>query len=304
MGIINLTPDSFSDGGKYLDPKKSLEKCQELIAKGVQIIDFGGQATNPKSSQSLPLSSEEELKRVYQHIKLARSQCPSRILFSIDTYHPHVAYSLAREGLVDIINDIFAAKKVEKIQGKHATTAHVAAQFKCSLVIMYSGNLNFTNTNLPLIPAFQTQFIPGDFNRFLKTIWGHSHTLEPLSPLLHFFEERTTFCKKVGVRNLIYDPGIGYGLFGKNFFDILFLLSGCCLKALSKLDYPLLIGVSRKSFVSDLIPELPLNERDPISKEIEQHCLNYGTQIIRTHQTLENSPIYPPSLMDAKNGFL
>ena len=251
MAIINLSPDSFSDSDPTNSTKKTTEKCLEFVANGAHIIDFGGVATNPNVT-NIAISPEKELSRIYTHIKEARKVLPKNILISVDTFSPKVAYTLAKEKLIDIINDIYAAQNQYVINGLNLTTAHVAAEFNLGLILMH---MNSPCDNSPILPM-----------------------------IIKFLTERLSYCKEIGVKNLIIDPGIGYGRFGKTFKQILELLSQESMTELCKLGVPLLIGLSRKAFHLDLDPTLinPLS-RDKLSKEIELRCIQYGAHIIRTH---------------------
>jgi dihydropteroate synthase len=265
MAIINLTPDSFSDGGLYKSPEQVLEKCNHFVSQGADILDFGGVSTNPKV-EHLNVSPEEELQRIYKTIKLVRSHIPKNILISIDTFSPTVAYTLAKEGLVDIINDICAAQKYENVDVNKddrpipMTTAHVASLFNLGLVLMHMGS--FTEVE---------QLDTNAENKFLQNI-------------LKFLKSRLEFCQKLGVSQIAIDPGIGYGRFGKTLPQILNLLKQESIESLKSLSVPILYGLSRKSFLSELDSSL-LNpvSRDQLSKEIELNCIKYGANIIRTH---------------------
>lgn len=239
---MNTTPDSFSDGGCYLDLDAALFRAQELIQHGAQILDLGGVSTNPKASD-FPLSPEQELDRVYPVIKHVHREFGNQILISIDTYSPHVAHALAQEKCIDIINDIYAGQIQDHV---YSSTMHVAAKFNLGFVAMHMG---------------QSQ-----------------HTID-------FLQNRIAIAKKCGVPFVAIDPGIGYGRFGKDLDQILNLLSRESMQQLCDLDSPVLIGLSRKSFLADLYPELTHPQmRDKITKEFEQKCIENGAKIIRSHK--------------------
>ena len=138
MGIINLTPDSFSDGGNFQSNEKALKRALELVQNGAQILDFGGVSTRPFSELIEP---EIELQRVYKTIFNLKKQLPSDILISIDSFSPYVVNVLARDGLIDIINDQFSARCEEEITYestlKKRNTAQIAGQYELGYIIMH-----------------------------------------------------------------------------------------------------------------------------------------------------------------------
>lgn len=134
MGIVNVTPDSFSDGGQYFNCDLAIAKGLDLIQNGAHILDFGGVSTNPKI-ENLNITAEEEFSRVYPVLKQARNIFPKHILISIDTYSPQVAHRLASEGLIDIINDIYAGCVVDE---QFVSTMHVAAEFNLGFIAMHA----------------------------------------------------------------------------------------------------------------------------------------------------------------------
>ncbi|HSH24551.1 MAG TPA: dihydropteroate synthase [Massilibacterium sp.] len=131
MGILNITPDSFSDGGKFNEIESAIEHAKQMIEAGADIIDIGGESTRPGHA---PVSLEEELNRVIPIIKAIRKEIPN-IPISIDTYKAEVAKQAVEAG-ADIINDIWGAKKERKI-------ADVAATYKVPIILMH----NRDNTN-------------------------------------------------------------------------------------------------------------------------------------------------------------
>lgn len=257
MGIVNVTADSFSDGGLFLDPKQAVEHGMQMIAQGAKIIDFGAVSTNPKAQPWLS-SDDVEYQRLQPVLQLARKVFPSGVLISVDTYCPKVAFLLAEQGLVDVINDVAAGRLLDV---QYESTMHVATRFQLGFVAMHMTNLPTAKKNDP---------VPSHLNA--------------LASVMSFFQNRISIAKELGLRAMALDPGIGYGCFGKNADDIDLLLSLSSIQTMNTLNHPLLIGLSRKSFFQDLCPELttPLS-RDPISKQYEYRCIEYGVKIIRSH---------------------
>jgi dihydropteroate synthase len=257
MGIINLTPDSFSDGGKFNSIENALKRSLELVKSGVQILDFGGVSTKPFSEL---IESENELQRVYEAICIVRKQIPSDILISIDSFSPRVTNALANEGLIDIINDQFSARYEEEITFestlKKRNTAQIAAQYELGYIIMHmQGSPGTMQAN----PTYEN--------------CGNEVYL--------FLKEQIEFVEKQGVKILAVDPGIG---FGKSVHNNLELLSQHFINNLFELNKPILIGLSRKWFLGQLYPELIIpHSRDKVTKEYEMKCISYGVKIIRSH---------------------
>ncbi len=124
MGILNITPDSFSDGGLYLDPQKALIRAQQMLDEGADIIDIGGESTRPGAE---PVNETEELARVIPIIQLIRQKLDKKILISIDTYKSAVAEQAIQNG-ANIINDIssFADPKMPKIAAKYQVSVIIS----------------------------------------------------------------------------------------------------------------------------------------------------------------------------------
>ncbi len=257
MGIINLTPDSFSDGGSFNCNEKSLKRAFELVENGAKILDFGGVSTRPFSEFITP---DRELQRVYEAITKIRPQLPKDVLISIDSFSPYVTNVLVREGLIDIINDQFSARFEEKIPNestlKKRNTAQLAAEYELGYIIMHMQGAPGT---MQINPVYE------DCGK----------------EVLSFLKERIRYVEKQGVKFLAVDPGIG---FGKSVDNNLELISQKFINNLFELNKPILLGLSRKWFLGQLYPELIIpHSRDKITKEYEMKCISYGVKIIRSH---------------------
>lgn len=272
QGIVNVSPDSFSDGGMFCDANSSLRQALALVDQGAHIIDLGGVSTRP-GAQSI--STDEELRRVIPALRLIRSQLPSAVLVSLDTSNPIVAEEAAKENLIDIVNDVFAAQKQISVDQSATnqtesevkkTTAHIAAKYKLGLILMHMQGIP---TTMQLNPNY----------------------VDCIDEVVKFLRERMEFALECGVTWLALDPGIG---FGKTLEHNICLLSKEGIKNLSLLGAPVLIGLSRKSFLkthANSIGSLPkldstyedIKWRDEASKIWEQSCIRAGARIIRTH---------------------
>lgn len=245
MGILNVTPDSFSDGGKYFDHRAAIQHAEYMIEKGVDIIDVGGESTRPGA---LNVTTEEELERVIPVIKKILSEHPEALI-SIDT----IKSSVAKEAIMcgaRIINDISGGQFDENI-------FKVAAENSVPIVINHIQGTPETMQNSPSY----------------KSVAGE---------ILYYFEERISVAKNYGVEKIILDPGIGFGKTVENNYEII-----ADLKSFKSFGYPLMIGLSRKSFLGKSL-SLEIDERDVASIITETIAIERGVDIIRTHN-IENA---------------
>ncbi len=130
MGILNVTPDSFSDGGDFIDPQKALDHAKTMIDEGADIIDIGGESTRPGSTE---IDGEEELKRIYPPLKMLKDELDSPI--SVDTYKASVAEEVLKLG-ADIINDVWGMQKDQNMAG-------VVAKYGVPVVLMHNQKGNY-----------------------------------------------------------------------------------------------------------------------------------------------------------------
>ncbi len=243
MGILNVTPDSFSDGGKYLQIDKALKHAEKLIKDGADIIDVGGESTRPGAAR---ISEEEELDRILPVISAIKENFD--ILVSVDTYKSQVARLAVSETKADMINDISALSFSPDM-------AQVAAQLDVPVVLMH---IKGTPETMQLNPYYD----------------------DVIAEIIDFFEERIAFAlsNKIKKENLIIDVGIG---FGKRYQDNIRLLQE--LNSFKQFDLPLLIGVSRKTFIGIFSGIQTPAERDFESALISAFAFLRGADILRVH---------------------
>ncbi|MCS7199130.1 MAG: dihydropteroate synthase [Caldimicrobium sp.] len=217
MGIINVTPDSFSDGGEALTVKQALEKAEALLAEGALILDIGGESTRPFAK---PVPEDEEIKRVIPVIKAIREHFPEAII-SIDTYKAKVAELALSKG-ADMVNDISGAQYEPKI-------VDVLKDFNCPYVLMH---IKGTPQDMQINPHYDNL----------------------LEEMKNYFKERIDWLTTKGVsfEKIIIDPGIG---FGKTFQHNITILKN--LKEFKEFNRPLLLGPSRKAFIGEIIQKPP-----------------------------------------------
>lgn len=213
MGVVNVTPDSFSDAGKYLEPSHAVEHGLELARQGADWIDVGGESTRPGSK---PVTAEEELRRVLPVIRGLRKRLPDMPI-SIDTTKALVAEEAIRVGAT-LINDVSGLRfdpRVAEVAGRHRTP----------LVLMHLRGRPQTMQSQP----------------FARSVW------RSVGRGLGWSIRRALAC---GVRRaqLILDPGLGFGKTRRQNFE---LLAG--LRRLARLGLPVLVGASRKSFVQAIV---------------------------------------------------
>jgi dihydropteroate synthase len=277
MGIVNVTPDSFSDGGQFLDPAAAVAHGERLLAEGADILDIGGESTRPGAHVEMPatrhadtkhvdqkneagknrvanarpvVTAEEELKRVLPVIAELRKKHPTAVL-SVDTYKASVAHAAIKGG-AEIVNDVSGFRW-------DAQMARTIADLKCGTILMHMRGRPEEWRTLPP---------PGDIvllvKRELKD-WAEKAVL-------------------AGVRRerLVLDPGFG---FGKNFEENYPLLAR--FSELQAAGFPLLAGTSRKSFIGRMLArngkDASLQDRLYGTVASEVALILKGAHIIRTH---------------------
>ena len=215
MGIINLTPDSFSDGGDFCSIEKVLNQVNHFVSNGVDVIDLGAQSTRPGA---IEIGAKNESKRLIPYLKKIRSEYPN-ILISIDTFNSEVAHEALSNG-ANWINDVKGGRRDEEI-------LDVVSEFKCPFVITHSRGDSKNMNNLT------------DYNNFLVDI---IHSLERLT--------KKAIGKNISKDKIIWDPGIG---FSKNTNQNLEILRN--IDFFKKFEFPILIGASRKRFIGEILNE-------------------------------------------------
>ena len=248
MGILNITPDSFYDSGKYLCKDKAIEFAYKVVSEGADILDVGGESTRPNSER---ISYQEEIDRVVPVLEmLFKSEFP--IPISIDTYKPQIAEEVCKVG-VSIINDISGTTYDEGM-------IDIAKKYDVALII------NHINGNI-------------------ETMHTIDETKNIIDQILLFFEEKISLCKSKNFTKIILDPGIG---FGKTLYQNLEILRN--LHILKQLNFPILIALSRKRFIGELLDNM---SSDRLSGTLAANAVSIynGANIIRVHDVKENVEI-------------
>ena len=238
VGILNVTPDSFSDGGRFFSKKKAVDHALRMAGEGAAIIDVGGQSSRPFSK---PVTLKEELRRVIPVIEAIRKK--SAVPVSIDTTRPEVARAAVLSG-ADMLNDITGFT--------NPAMAELAAQFKKPVVVMH---MKGTPQSMQKAPRYKN--VTREVAAFLNRQAG--------------------MLKKLGVRRIIVDPGIG---FGKTVRHNLELLQN--IDTVAALGYPVMVGASRKSFIGKVSGAAV---EDRLGGSISAHILSVlkGAALIRVH---------------------
>lgn len=244
MGILNITPDSFSDGGKFNSLYEALKQTEKMLCEGADIIDIGAQSTRPNSNY---LSDYEEIERLKNILPFIRKEFPNAII-SLDTFHSKVVDFGYNEG-IDMINDISGGQYDENmfsIAGK---------------------------TQLPYILTHG--------NSTYETMHEKTNHNDIILNINYFFSEKINNLYLHGVKDIILDPGFG---FGKSIETQHQLTDE--LEYISFGKYPILIGISRKSFIYKPLNKSP-HEINEETQNLHLKMLKKGAKILRVHDVLD-----------------
>jgi dihydropteroate synthase len=252
MGILNVTPDSFSDGGRFLDPRAALEQARRMQDEGADIVDLGGESTRPGAPS---VSAQEEMARV---LPVARglAQAAPGLAWSIDTQKASVAQACLAEGAC-LLNDVSA---LQADPGMLAVA--VASQAGVSLMHRLQAP-----QNAPWSTEEVSRYGPEGVTAVVKA----------------FLQRQAAGCQAAGIAagRLWLDPGLG---FGKTVSDNLKLLKE--LPQLAALGLPVLVGPSRKSFVGAVLGGLPVEERLEGTLAACTAAVMGGASVLRVHDVL------------------
>ncbi len=247
MGIVNTTPDSFSDGGRYATPESALDHARRLIAEGAAIIDIGGESTRPGATE---VSEDEEIRRVLPVVRTLAAECPG-IALSIDTCKAGVARAAVAAG-ASIINDVTGFRDDAMVA--------VAAESGAGVVVMHMQGTPRTMQSAPLYTDL-------------------------VGEITAFFKDRYTALTAAGVNpeSIVFDPGIGFGKNLRHNLEILRRLDQFVVEG-----RPLLLGVSRKSFLGKILGSDDLEDRHWPTVAITSHAREQGVALHRVHDVKAN----------------
>ncbi|MCK5478406.1 MAG: dihydropteroate synthase [Methylococcales bacterium] len=249
MGILNVTPDSFSDGGHYAEIDLAVEQAKKMLAEGVDIIDIGGESTRPGSD---PVIQEEQIARVVPVIKAIRRKVSESVLISIDTTLSEVAAAALDAG-ANIINDISAGQSDKAILS-------VASEREVPIILMH---MQGTPKTMQDNPSYQ----------------------DVVAEVIMALRRRVEDALQAGIKiqNIALDPGIG---FGKRTEDNINLLAH--LDKLVKIGFPVLLGTSRKRFMGSICSVSEPAELVTATAVITALGVMAGIQMFRVHDVKEN----------------
>lgn len=240
MGILNVTPDSFSDGGKFFNKENAVEQALQMIKDGADIIDIGGESTRPGSER---VDTEEQIERIIPVVEAVFKINPD-IVISVDTTDSKVARKALKTG-AHIINDVSGLTGDDEM-------INVISSFNAAVIIMHMKGTPKTMQQNPF----------------------YNNVVEEVHEFLF------TQCKKAeekSISKIFIDPGIG---FGKRIEDNLKLIKE--LNKFEDINYPVVIGISRKSFIGKIL-ELEVEKRDIATSFLNATAISKGARIIRTH---------------------
>jgi len=246
MGIVNVTPDSFSDGGKFFSRDAALRQAVKLVEDGADILDIGGESTRPGST---PVAVQEEIDRVAPVIEAISSELDVPI--SIDTMKAEVMRAAVAVG-AGLINDVNA------LRGEGALQA--AAELKVPVCLMH---MQGTPQTMQTEPDYQ----------------------DVVSEVESFLLERVAVSEQAGIpaERIMLDPGFGFGKRARHNLRLMKHLS-----RLTALPYPVLVGVSRKSIIGDML-KVDVKERLAGSLALASIAVWQGAKLIRTHDVRETA---------------
>ena len=247
MGVLNVTPDSFSDAGRFFSAQKAVERGLSLAQEGAQIIDVGGESTRPGAES---VAAKEELRRVVPLIKELRAKID--ILISIDTSKAQVARAAIEAG-ASIVNDVTGGQGDKEM--------------------------------IPLVAESKAAFIIMHMQGNPRTMQIAPHYIDVVSEVADFFRQQYARALECGIdpMAIAFDPGIGFGKTLEHNLELLAQLGQIRVH-----ERPLVMGVSRKSFLAKLIGSSEMNDRRAPAVALTSLLRTRGADVFRVHDVKEN----------------
>ncbi|MFZ4520583.1 MAG: dihydropteroate synthase [Bacteroidales bacterium] len=244
MGILNLTPDSFFDGGSFQNPDAQLLQVEKMLTEGATFIDIGAVSTRPGAPM---VDEQQELERIIPSVKAIVKHFPECTI-SVDTFRPNVAAAVAGEG-ASIINDIYGGRFADEM-------FETIASLKVPYILMH---MKGTPADMQKNPTYQ----------------------DVLAEVTYFFENQLAHCHAKGVRQVILDPGFGFGKTVEQNFTLLDQLD-----KLKNLGFPILVGISRKSMINKSL-NIKSTQALNGTTVLNTIALLRGADILRVHDVKE-----------------
>ncbi len=244
MAIINITPDSFYDGGKFSNVSDIIKDAEMKVNEGATILDIGAASSRP---DALEVTAAEEMKRLYDPLKELRNHFPNTFI-SIDTFHSEVAEFAINMG-ADIINDISGGELDAKM-------LETVAKHNIVYVMMHMQGTPQTMQHAP-----------------------HYHDV--VKDVTDFFKNKIAICENLGYDKLLLDVGFGFGKSTEHNYQLL-----AALKDFADLGYPVLVGLSRKSMINQIIHTSPVTALNGTTV-LNTIALQNGAKILRVHDVKE-----------------
>lgn len=245
MGILNVTPDSFFDGGRYSENHPALAQVQKMLADGAAIIDIGGVSTRPGAAD---VPEQEELRRVVTAVESVAKEFPE-IVISVDTWRSSVATAAVNAG-ASMINDISAGR--------------------------------FDHSLFETVAALDVPYVLMHMKGSPQDMQHNPHYEYLIDEVLDFFIERLEKLKMLGIKDIVLDPGFGFGKKVEHNFQLLNNLS--VFK--NALGLPVLAGISRKSMICKVLKVSPENALNGTTA-LHMAALQQGANILRVHDVRE-----------------
>ncbi len=246
LGILNVTPDSFSDGGAFASPASALAHAERMLEDGADVLDIGGESTRPRGA--VPVDAEEEIRRVVPVIRSVRSRFPDALI-SVDTVKSDVAAAALGEG-ARIVNDV-SAFRIDPRMGE------ICAREGAGVILMHSrGGVRDMATYL------------------------HATYDDVVGDVVDEISERRTAAERQGIARdcIVVDPGVGFSKRGEHSISVL-----RSLPRLAALGSPVLVGVSRKRFIGEITGVSEAAERDAGTTGANVAAMLLGARLFRVH---------------------
>lgn len=244
MGILNLTPDSFSDGGKFNSEKNALMQAEKMISDGADIIDIGAQSTRPNAEK---IAAKEEIERLGTIISKIKNEFPETLV-SLDTFYSEAVKFGFDEG-IDLVNDISGGMFDEKM-------FETVAETKLPYILMH-------------------------VNSTYESMHEKQINEDIIIKINQYFSEKILELNEFGIKDVILDPGFGFGKTMEQQFQMIDEL-----QHISFGKFPLLVGISRKSFIYKSLGKSPL-EINEETQNLHRKVLEKGAKILRVHDVKE-----------------